>query len=53
MPGEHPADGDMNEMALPSRHRIRNSSPGGLMPSTLTFVGGDEQNGRVTTLKLI
>ena len=25
----------MNEMTLPSRHRIRNSSPGGLRPSTL------------------
>ena len=25
----------MNEMTLSSRHRIRNSSPGGLRPSTL------------------
>ena len=35
MPGEPPEDGEMNEMTLPSRHRIRNSSPGGLRPSTL------------------
>ena len=28
-------DGEMIEMTLPSRHRIRNSSPGGLRPSTL------------------
>ena len=27
--------GDMSEMTLPFRHRIRNSSPGGLRPSTL------------------
>ena len=25
----------MNEMTLPSRHKIRNSRPGGLRPSTL------------------
>ena len=31
-PGEPPEDG---EMTLSSRHRIRNSSPGGLRPSTL------------------
>ena len=30
-----PENGEMNEMTLPSRHRIRNSSPGGLRPSTL------------------
>ena len=30
---EPPEDGEMNEMTLPSRHRIRNSSPGGLRPS--------------------
>ena len=34
-PGEPPEDGEMIEMALSSRHRIRNSSPGGLKPSTL------------------
>ena len=34
-PGEPPEDGEMNEMTLSSRHRIRNSSPGGLRPSTL------------------
>ena len=28
------------EMTLPSRHRIRNSSPGGLRPSTLHFGDG-------------
>ena len=27
-PGESPEDGEMNEMTLPSRHRIPNSSPG-------------------------
>ena len=31
-PGEPPEDG---EMTLPSRHRIRNSNPGGLRPSSL------------------
>ena len=34
-PGEPPKDGEMNEMTLSSRHSIRNSSPGGLRPSTL------------------
>ena len=29
-PGEPHEDGEMNEMSLPSRHRIRNASPGGL-----------------------
>ena len=28
-------DGEMNEMTLPSRHKIRNSNPGGLRPSSL------------------
>ena len=32
--GEPPDDGEMNDMTLSSRHRIRNSSPGGLRPST-------------------
>ena len=32
---EATADGEMNEMTLPSRHRIRNSIPGGLKPSRL------------------
>ena len=32
---EPPQDGEMNEMTLPSRRRIRNSSPGGLRPSML------------------
>ena len=30
----------MNEMTLPSRHRMRNSSPGGLRPSTLPLGHG-------------
>ena len=30
-----PEDSEMNEMAPPSRHRIRNWSPGGLIPSTI------------------
>ena len=34
-PGEPPEDGEMNEMILPSRQRIRNSSSGGLRPNTL------------------
>ena len=34
-PGEPPEDGEMIEITLSSRHRIRNSSPGGLRPSTL------------------
>ena len=43
-PWEPPEDGEMNEMTLPSRHRIRNSSPGGLRPSTLPLVhGGSSQ----------
>ena len=36
-PGEPPEEGEMNEMTLSSRHRIRNSRPGGLRPSTLPF----------------
>ena len=34
-PGESPEDDEMNEMTLSSRHRIRNSSPGGMRSSTL------------------
>ena len=33
VPGEHTQDGEMNEMTLPSRHRIQNSCPGGSRPS--------------------
>ena len=33
-PGEPPGDGEINEMTLPSWHRTRNSSSGGLTPST-------------------
>ena len=36
-PGEPPDDGEMSEMTLPSRHRIRNSKPGCRRPSTLTI----------------
>ena len=35
-PRELPEDGEMNEMTLPSRHTILNSSPGGLRASTLS-----------------
>ena len=31
----------MNEMTVPSRHRIRNSSPGGLRPNTLPLGHGN------------
>ena len=34
----------MNEMTLSSRHRIRNSSPGGLRPSTLPLCHGGYRN---------
>ena len=30
----------MSELTLPSRHRIRNSNPGGLRPSTLPLGHG-------------
>ena len=39
-PGEPPVDGEMNEMTPPSRHRIQNSNPGGLRPSTLPLGRG-------------
>ena len=39
-PREPTEDVEMSEMTLPSRHRIRNSSPGGLRPSTLPFGHG-------------
>ena len=43
-PGEPPEDGEMNEMTLSSRHRMRNSSLGGLRPSTLPLGhGGSHQ----------
>ena len=32
---EPPGDGEIKEVTLPSRHKNRNSSPGGLRPSTL------------------
>ena len=35
-PGEPPENGEMNEMTLLSRHRIQNSSPGGLGPYSRT-----------------
>ena len=37
-------DGETNEMTLPSRHKIRNSSPGGLRPSTLPLGHGGSHN---------
>ena len=37
---ESPEDGEMNEMTLPSRHRIRNSSPVALRLSTLPLGHG-------------
>ena len=40
-PGEPPENGEMNEMTLPSRHKIQNSNPGGLRPSTLPLGHGD------------
>ena len=49
MLGEPLEDGQMNEMTLPSRHGIQNTSPDGLKPSTLplghgmfTYVAGSE-----------
>ena len=39
-PGEPPEDGEMGEITLPSKHRIRNSNPGGLRPSTLPLGHG-------------
>ena len=39
-PGEPPEDGEIIGMTLSSRHRIRNSSPGGLRPSTLPLGHG-------------
>ena len=39
-PGEPPEDGEMNEMILPHRHRIRNSNPGDLRTSTLPLGHG-------------
>ena len=37
-PEEHPEDGEMNEMTLPSRQKTRTSSRGVLSPSTLPLV---------------
>ena len=34
------ANDEMNKITLPSRHRIRNLSPGGLRPSTLALSHG-------------
>ena len=39
-PGEPHEDDGMSEKTLPSRHRIRNSNPGGLKPSTLPLGHG-------------
>ena len=40
----HPEDGEMNEMTLPCRQKIRNSIPGGLRPSTLPLGNGISLN---------
>ena len=40
-PREPPEDGEMNEMTLPFRHRIRNSIPVALRSSTLPLGHGD------------
>ena len=32
-----PEGGEMNEMTLPSKHGLHNSSPAGLRPSSLPF----------------
>ena len=43
-PGEPPEDGEISEITLPSRHRIRYSNRGGLRPSTLSIgQGGSPQ----------
>ena len=39
-PREPPEDGEMNEMTLPSRHRIQHSSPGSLRSGTLPLGQG-------------
>ena len=36
----HPADGEMNQVTLPTRQIIRNSSPNGLQPKTLPLGHG-------------
>ena len=49
-PGKPPDNGEMNEMTLPSRHRILRSSPGGLRPSTIPLDrGGSPQYLRLMT----
>ena len=40
-PGKPPENGEMTQMNSPSRHRIRNSNPGGPKPSTLPLGLGD------------
>ena len=39
-PGEPLEDGEMSEITLPYRHRIRNSNPEDLRPSMLTLSHG-------------
>ena len=42
--GEPPEDGEMNEITLPSRHRMQDSRFGGLRPSRLPLGhGGSSQ----------
>ena len=42
------ANDEINKITLPSRHRIRNSSPGGLTPSTLPLSHGGSSAPRRT-----
>ena len=49
-PGEPSEDGEMPEMTPPSRHRIRNSSQGGLRPSMLHL--GHEDSPQIEYLRM-
>ena len=49
-PGETPEDVEMNEMALLSRHRIWNASPGDLGPSTLPL--GHEGSKNIESMRV-
>ena len=47
--GEPVEDGEMKEMKLASRHRIRNSRPGVLRPSTLPLGHGGSPQHKIFT----
>ena len=49
--GQPPDDGEMNEMTLPSRHRIRNSNRGCLRPNTLPLVHGGSTHYWIFTIE--